>query len=79
MLIEIVVIQDMAWFWFRRALAVANLVYFSANLFCFLIPRFLPLAFEKYFRKREEIQGKYAEDKRSTSANKSQPTDKKTD
>lgn len=71
--------QDMAWFWFGRILAVANLVYFSTNLFCFLIPRFLPRAFEKYFRERDEIQGKYAEDKRSAAANKTQHADKKAD
>ncbi|XP_044492057.1 uncharacterized protein LOC123215858 [Mangifera indica] len=72
-------VKDMAWFWFGRILAVANLVYFSTNLFCFLIPRFLPRAFEKYFRERDEIQGKYAEDKRSAAANKTQHADKKAD
>ncbi|KAL7197151.1 hypothetical protein ACSBR1_037049 [Camellia fascicularis] len=71
--------KDTAWFWFGRGLAVANLVYFSINVFCFLIPQFLPKAFERYFRERDEIQAKTFEDKRSTAANKSQPTDKKGD
>ncbi|KAI7998521.1 hypothetical protein LOK49_LG10G00092 [Camellia lanceoleosa] len=71
--------KDTAWFWFGRGLAVANLVYFSINVFCFLIPQFLPKAFERYFRERDEIQAKTFEDKRSTAANKSQPTDKKDD
>ncbi|KAI4344837.1 hypothetical protein L6164_012024 [Bauhinia variegata] len=84
-------IKDTAWFWFGRGLAVANLVYFSINLFGFLIPRFLPRAFERYFREREsgEMYAKAAEDKRSatdtaipaTTTNKfhSQTADKKTD
>ncbi|KAI4385316.1 hypothetical protein MLD38_003358 [Melastoma candidum] len=49
---------DVAWFWFGRSLAVANLGYFSINLFCFLIPRFLPRAFEKYFRERKTAEDK---------------------
>lgn len=55
--------QEAAWVWFGRYLAAANLVYFSANLFVFLIPRFLPRAFEKYFRMRDEVCAKTAEDK----------------
>lgn len=55
--------QDAAWVWFGRCLAAANLLYFSANLFVFLIPRFLPRAFEKYFRMRDELCAKTAEDK----------------
>lgn len=70
-------LKDIAWFWFGRSLAVANVVYFSINLFGFLIPRFLPRAFEKYFRERDEIHAKTAEDKRSAVINKSQPTDNK--
>ena len=50
--------QEAAWLWFGRYLAAANLVYFSANLFVFLIPRFLPRAFEKYFRMRDEVCAK---------------------
>ncbi|WVZ85306.1 hypothetical protein U9M48_032251 [Paspalum notatum var. saurae] len=56
-----------AWLWFGRGLAAANLVYFSANLFGFLIPRFLPRAFEKYFRMRDELCAKTAEDKQTRS------------
>ncbi|GJN27847.1 hypothetical protein PR202_gb15902 [Eleusine coracana subsp. coracana] len=55
--------QERMWVWFGRYLAVANLVYFSANLFVFLIPKFLPRAFEKYFRMRDEAYAKTAEDK----------------
>uniref|UniRef100_A0A5B6YV44 DUF7733 domain-containing protein n=1 Tax=Davidia involucrata TaxID=16924 RepID=A0A5B6YV44_DAVIN len=73
-------IKDVAWHWFGKSLAVGNLVYFSINLFCFLIPRFLPMAFERYFRERDhEIHSKIAEDKRSPAENKSQLTEKKTD
>ncbi|GAB4850470.1 hypothetical protein Ancab_029776 [Ancistrocladus abbreviatus] len=72
-------IKDVAWFWFGRGLAVANLVYFSVNLFCFLIPRFLPKAFEVYFKERDELHSKQQEDKRFANGNPSQPSDKKTD
>lgn len=57
--------QDAAWIWFGRYLAVANLLYFSINLFVFLIPKFLPRAFEKYFHMRDEVHVKTAEDKRA--------------
>ncbi|XP_074565808.1 uncharacterized protein LOC141822268 [Curcuma longa] len=56
-------INDVAWAWFGRSLATANLLYFSINLFAFLIPRFLPRAFEKYLTERKEIYAKTAEDK----------------
>ena len=52
-----------AWFWFGRYLAIANLLYFGVNLLCFLIPRFLPRAFDRYFRERDEILAKSQEDK----------------
>jgi hypothetical protein len=55
--------QEAVWMWFGRYLAAANLLYFSANLFVFLIPRFLPRAFEKYLRMRDEVCAKTAEDK----------------
>ncbi|KAL3500991.1 hypothetical protein ACH5RR_035440 [Cinchona calisaya] len=71
--------QDMAWFWFGRGLAAANFVYFSINIFCFLIPRFLPRAFERYFREKDEMHAKIEEDKRSAAMNKSQQADKKAD
>lgn len=74
-------VKDAAWYWFGRVLAVANLAYFASNLFCFLIPLFLPRAFERYFKERDEIQGKMAEDKRSAAAStsESKPMDKKAD
>ncbi|CAK9144341.1 unnamed protein product [Ilex paraguariensis] len=76
-------LQDVAWYWFGRILAVANLLYFSINLFVFLIPKFLPRAFEAYFRDRDEIHAKMAEDKRSAAANQAQAqaqqADKKSD
>ncbi|KAL9257720.1 hypothetical protein AKJ16_DCAP18594 [Drosera capensis] len=74
------VIKDKAWFWFGRCLAMANLFYFSVNLFAFLIPRFLPKAFERYFEdSRDEFHMKKVEDERSaTSASTSESTDKKT-
>ncbi|KAA0039826.1 uncharacterized protein E5676_scaffold266G002220 [Cucumis melo var. makuwa] len=75
-------IKDIGWFWFGRTLAVANFAYFCINLFGFLIPRFLPRAFEKYFKERsDETHAKFQEDKLSsaTAAAKSQPSDKKSD
>lgn len=72
-------LKDVAWFWFGKSLAAANLLYFSINLFGFLIPRFLPRAFEIYFGERDEIHAKAGEDKRSAAANASHPTDKKAD
>ena len=75
--------QDIAWYWFGRSLALANLAYFSINLFGFLIPRFLPRAFERYFKETGEIYSKFVEDKRSADLNKPHPhpapADKKSD
>ncbi|XP_073147638.1 uncharacterized protein [Henckelia pumila] len=56
--------KDVAWFWFGRVLSVGNMGYFSMNLLCFLIPVFLPRAFEKYFKERDELHAKMGEDKR---------------
>ncbi|KAJ9563866.1 hypothetical protein OSB04_009026 [Centaurea solstitialis] len=71
-------IKDVAWFWFGRVLALANLAYFSINLFGFLIPRFLPRAFDHYFRERNEIQRKMGEDKKQFVVQTPQsPADKK--
>ncbi|KAL5216478.1 hypothetical protein ABZP36_007879 [Zizania latifolia] len=56
-------VQEATWVWFGRYLAVANLLYFSTNLFVFLIPKFLPRAFDKYFRMRDEAYAKTAEDR----------------
>ncbi|XP_074301353.1 uncharacterized protein LOC141632735 [Silene latifolia] len=69
--------KDVAWFWFGRTLAVANMAYFSINLFCFLIPRFLPKAFERYYNERDEIRMKMSEDRRDASSQHT--VDKKTD
>ncbi|KAK2993573.1 hypothetical protein RJ640_030880 [Escallonia rubra] len=71
--------QDVAWYWFGKSLAVVNLVYFSINLFGFLIPRFLPRALERYFRQRDEICAKMSEDNRSAAASQASPADKKAD
>ncbi|XP_009776975.1 uncharacterized protein LOC107815458 [Nicotiana tabacum] len=71
--------KDVAWYWFAKGLAVGNLVYFSINLFGFLIPQFLPRAFEKYFRDRNEVHAKLAEDKQSQVMNRAKHTDKKAD
>ncbi|KAK4256829.1 hypothetical protein QN277_006502 [Acacia crassicarpa] len=71
--------KDAAWYWFGRNLAVANLVYFSINLFGFLIPRFLPRAFKRYFQEMGEISAKIVEDKRSATVNITQQADKKKD
>lgn len=70
-------LKDKAWFWFGRVLAVANLVYFSVNLFGFLIPRFLPRAFLRYFQERNEIYAKQVEDKQYVVNNKSHLLEKK--
>lgn len=59
-------IENVAWLWFGRGLAAANLGYFSLNLFGFLIPRFLPKAFERYYKERDETYAKMAEDKPAT-------------
>lgn len=59
---------------------MANFAYFCTNLFGFLIPRFLPRAFEKYFQDRDdETHAKFQEDKFSSASAKSQPSDKKSD
>ncbi|XP_020106599.1 uncharacterized protein LOC109722848 [Ananas comosus] len=64
-------LQDVGWMWFGRSLAVANLVYFSVNLLVFLIPQFLPRAFEMYFKQRDgaETVAKAAEDKQAAKDN----------
>ncbi|XXG49862.1 hypothetical protein AAC387_Pa02g3920 [Persea americana] len=72
-------LKDVAWVWFGKVLAVVNLAYFSINLFGFLIPRFLPRAFEVYFKERDEISAKTAEDKRSTLAAQKHPDNQQSD
>ncbi|XP_004239243.2 uncharacterized protein [Solanum lycopersicum] len=70
-------VKDVTWYWFGKGLAVANLAYFSINLFGFLIPQFLPRAFERYFRERSEVNSKLAEDKHSQAINRTKHADKK--
>ncbi|KAH7442617.1 hypothetical protein KP509_03G096600 [Ceratopteris richardii] len=48
--------KDLSWVWFGRGLAAANLVYFVINLFCFVLPRFIPRAFERYFQAKASFQ-----------------------
>lgn len=66
--------QDIAWCWFGISLAVTNLAYFSINMCAFLIPYFLPKAFEQYFKERYETEAKLADDK-----SKSETKEKKFD
>ncbi|PKA61353.1 hypothetical protein AXF42_Ash020329 [Apostasia shenzhenica] len=73
-------IGDLAWQSFGRSLALGNLIYYSVNLFVFLIPKFLPRAFERYFKERGEVFSKMAEDRRADAdESKSPSTGKKTD
>ncbi|XP_039040581.1 uncharacterized protein LOC120178875 [Hibiscus syriacus] len=58
--------KDVAWEWFGKWLASANLMCFSINMLCFLIPQFLPRAFERYFRDTHDLHRKMSEDKRAT-------------
>ncbi|MFS7959068.1 hypothetical protein Hanom_Chr08g00686291 [Helianthus anomalus] len=67
-------IQDIAWYWFGVSLAVTNLAYFSINISAFLIPYFLPRAFELHFKERYEREAKLAADK-----SQSETKDKKFD
>ncbi|KAF3652700.1 putative transcription factor bHLH76-like [Capsicum annuum] len=71
--------KDVTWYWFGKGLAVVNLAYFAVNLFGFLIPQFLPRAFERYFREKSEVNSKLAEDKHSQAMNRIKQTDKRTD
>ncbi|KAL3680594.1 hypothetical protein R1sor_023550 [Riccia sorocarpa] len=68
---------DYAWTWFGRSLAVANAVYFSINLFCFLIPMFLPRAFDVYQEERAaylaEHKGRKTEQEKKTEQAKRAP------
>ncbi|KAJ0896073.1 hypothetical protein HanRHA438_Chr08g0330331 [Helianthus annuus] len=65
---------DIAWYWFGVSLAVTNLAYFSINISAFLIPYFLPRAFELHFKERYEREAKLAADK-----SQSETKDKKFD
>lgn len=68
--------NDHAWIWFGRALSIANLIYFSINMFCFIIPRFIPRAFQRYHESKTSASpastsgtsdGRYHEAKSSAS------------
>ncbi|XP_051116356.1 uncharacterized protein LOC127241378 [Andrographis paniculata] len=73
-------IQDVVWYWFGRGLAAANLGYFGLNLTCFLIPRFLPRAFESYFKEiDDETHAKMAQDKPHPTPDNNHLDDKKAD
>ena len=49
------------WAGFGRGLALTNLGFWSANLGIFIVPCFLPRAFEKHFELIRKIKGKGAE------------------
>jgi len=40
--------DDRGWLFFGRGLAVANMAIWAYNLFCFLLPVYLPLTFKKH-------------------------------
>ncbi|KAJ6428404.1 hypothetical protein OIU84_023771 [Salix udensis] len=44
-------VKDIAWYWFGRSLAVANLAYFSINIFLFLIPEIPSTGFRDLFQR----------------------------
>jgi len=50
--LQIVGVQEELWFWFGKSLAAGNTIYYTINLFVFLLPMFLPRAFERYFESR---------------------------
>lgn len=56
-------------------------VFLSINLFAFLIRRYLPRAFERYFMEADETHAKMAEDRKhpETAKNSRPPVDKKAD
>ena len=57
--------QDETWIWFGRALSAANAIYYTINLFGFLIPMFLPRAFESYFEDRANFQKEHPKQEKS--------------
>lgn len=59
-------IQDETWIWFGRSLSAANAIYYTINLFGFLIPMFLPRAFESYFEDRANYHKEHPKQERST-------------
>jgi hypothetical protein len=57
--------QDETWIWFGRALSAANAIYYTINLFVFLIPMFLPRAFETYFEDRANFRKEHPKQEKS--------------
>ncbi|KAG0591884.1 hypothetical protein M758_1G212100 [Ceratodon purpureus] len=55
--------SEQSWFWFGQTLVMANTIYYTINLFVFLIPMFLPRAFENYFDSRAEYLEEKAKEK----------------
>jgi hypothetical protein len=49
-------LRDAGWIWFGRGLAALNLVFWTANLFFFLVPLFLPRAMKMHFL-QEDVEG----------------------
>lgn len=71
--------KDLAWMWFGRGLSTANLVYFNLNMFCFIIPRFLPRAFERYLEAKSALSASnktVVDDKASATPSKEVPEKK---
>ncbi|KAG0561148.1 hypothetical protein M758_9G042200 [Ceratodon purpureus] len=60
-----VALQDETWIWFGRVLSAANAIYYTINLFVFLIPMFLPRAFETYFEDRANFHKEHPKQEKS--------------
>jgi hypothetical protein len=58
-------VQDETWIWFGRVLSAANAIYYAINLFGFLIPMFLPRAFESYFEDRARFHEEHPKQEKS--------------
>jgi hypothetical protein len=59
-------IQDEYWIWFGRVLSAANAIYYTINTFGFLIPMFLPRAFESYFQDRAEYKKEHPKQEKTS-------------
>jgi hypothetical protein len=51
-------LRDAGWAWFGRGLAALNLVFWTANLFFFLVPLFVPRAMKAHFLAESEAGAK---------------------
>jgi len=56
------------WFGFGKSLAAGNMIYYTINLFVFLLPMFLPRAFERYFESRAVYLEEKAKEKAAAEA-----------